>query len=212
MDILIICLRTIVSYFILILALRVMGKREIGQLNLFDLIILLSLADIMIIGIENYDEKWTHVIVPVVLLTIIQKIIAKVLLKSSKIRTLIDGKPSFIIIDGKLCIKEMKKQSYNMEDLLLQLRQKDVYNILNVKYAILETSGKLSIVLNENKVDFFPFPIIISGCIEQETLELLGIKEEEILEKLGNNRLEISEIKCAYYDENRIIVVEEYLG
>ena len=118
MDILIICLRTIVSYFILILALRVMGKREIGQLNLFDLIILLSLADIMIIGIENYDEKWTHVIVPVVLLTIIQKIIAKVLLKSSKVRTLIDGKPSFIIIDGKLCIKEMKKQSYNMEDLL----------------------------------------------------------------------------------------------
>ena len=80
MEILQIIIKTILSYVVLIISLRIMGKREIGQLNLFDLIILLSLADIMIIGIENYDDNWLFVLIPVILLTFLQKLVSIVLL------------------------------------------------------------------------------------------------------------------------------------
>ena len=155
-DILLITLRTILGYIVLIVMLKIMGKREIGQLSLFDLLILLSIADIMVIGIENFDASVWYVLVPIISLTIIQKILAFITLKSKSIRTLLDGKESLIINRGKLEYKEMKKQCYNMEDLLSQLRDKDVSNLSEVEYAILENNGKLSIIkYNDNKNNYF---------------------------------------------------------
>lgn len=209
MEILQIIFKTILSYVVLIISLRIMGKREIGQLNLFDLIILLSLADIMIIGIENYNDNWLYVLIPVILLTFLQKIVSVILLKSKKIRNAVDGKPSIIIKDGKLCIKEMKKQFYNMDDLILQLRQIKVYNIEDVKYAILETSGKLSVILKEEKLSYCPIPLIISGQINDKTLEIIEKNKEWVYEYLGNNRLDIRNIYCAFYENNELKIVQK---
>lgn len=209
MEILQIIIRTILSYVVLIISLRIMGKREIGQLNLFDLIILLSLADIMIIGIENYDDNWLFVLIPVILLTFLQKLVSIILLKSKKIRNIVDGNPSIIIKDGKLCIKEMKKQFYNMDDLILQLRQMKVYNIEDVKYAILETSGKLSVILKEEKLNYCPIPLIISGQINNNTLEIIGKSKNWVYEYLGKNRLDIKDIYCAFYEGNELKFVQK---
>ena len=119
MEFLLIFVRTIMCYTVLVVSLRIMGKREIGQLSLFDLIILLSIADIMVVGIEKYEQKFIYVLFPVILLTLLQKLVAFIMLKIPKTRKLMDGKPTIIILNGKLLKEEMNKQSYNIEDLLL---------------------------------------------------------------------------------------------
>lgn len=199
-------LRTIIGYFILILMLKIMGKREIGQLSLFDLIILLSIADIMIIGIENYNINYWLVLLPILSLTLLQKIISFIILKSTKLRKLFDGQESVIIFRGKVNIQEMKKLCYNFDDLLSQLRQKDVRNIDEVEYAILENGGKLS-VFKYAETDYFPLPLIVSGKIEQRYLKLLDKDKEWLKKELKKNNVKLKDIYCAFYTEDKLKIV-----
>lgn len=200
MDYLVISIRTIISYAILIIALRIMGKREIGQLNLFDLIILLSIADVMVISIEEYELNYLYILLPVILLTMLQKLAALILLKSSKLRTMIDGKPSIIILNGVIQIEEMKKQSYNMDDLLLQLRSQNIFDVSQVHLAVLENNGMLSIVEKSEVEMEFSMPIIVSGVLEEELIQIYGIDKEKVIRAIGNNCLSIDKILCGYYD------------
>ena len=101
-DIFIILLRTIIGYSLLVLLMKFMGKREIGQLSLFDLLILLTIVDIMVVGIENYKSNYLYAIIPMTLVAVIQKVIAYVALKNNKFRTMIDGNASVIIENGKI--------------------------------------------------------------------------------------------------------------
>lgn len=206
MDYLIISIRTIVSYAILIIALRFMGKREIGQLNLFDLIILLSIADVMVISIENYETNFFNILLPVIILTFLQKIAAYVLLKSSKIRNIVDGKPSVIIINGEIKTSEMKKQAYNMTDLLLQLRSQNIFNLEEVELAILEINGMLSVQKKENFKNEFGLPFVVSGQIEESFILKDEINFEKIVENIGNNRIAMEDIICGYYNESSILL------
>lgn len=206
MDYLIISIRTIVSYAILIIALRFMGKREIGQLNLFDLIILLSIADVMVISIENYETNFFNILLPVIILTFLQKIAAYVLLKSSKIRNIVDGKPSVIIINGEIKTSEMKKQAYNMTDLLLQLRSQNIFNLEEVELAILEINGMLSVQKKENFKNEFGLPFVVSGQIEESFILKDEIIFEKIVENIGNNRIAMEDIICGYYNESSILL------
>lgn len=207
MEIFRILLRTFIGYFILVAMLKIMGKREIGQLSLFDLIIFLSIADIMVIGIENYELNYLYVILPIILVTFLQKIIAFLILKFSKLRKLFDGKESIIIYKGNINIKEMKKLCYNFDDLILQLRQKDIKSIMEVEYAILENNGKLSVFkYDDNNV--FPIPIIITGKVEKEYLELLGIDMKWIKSELKQQNYKLEEINCAYYKDKKLVIIE----
>lgn len=207
MEIFRILLRTFIGYFILVAMLKIMGKREIGQLSLFDLIIFLSIADIMVIGIENYELNYLYVILPIILVTFLQKIIAFLILKFTKLRKIFDGKESIIIYKGNINIKEMRKLCYNFDDLILQLRQKDIKSIMEVEYAILENNGKLSVFkYDDNNV--FPIPIIITGKVEKEYLQLLGIDMKWIKREVQKQNYKIEEINCAYYQDKKLIIVQ----
>ena len=198
-----ILLRTCVGYFVLLVMLKIMGKREIGQLSLFDLIILLSIADIMIIGIENYELNYWYVVLPIVLLTFFQKIIAFIILKSKKLRKVFDGDESVIIYKGKINIKEMKKLCYNFDDLLSQLRQKDIRSLEEVEYAILENSGRLS-VFKYSKNDCFPLPIIVSGQIEENYLKLIGKDKKWVNRELSKKNILLKDVNCAFYENKEL--------
>ena len=187
-----ILLRTFIGYFVLIVMLKVMGKREVGQLSLFDLTILLSIADIMIIGIENYELNYWYVILPIILLTLLQKLIAYIILKSNTLRKVFDGEESIIIFKGNINIKEMKKLCYNFDDLL--------------EYAILENSGKLS-VFKYSDTDCFPLPIIVSGKVELNYLKLLGKDLNWLENKLKKQNIELKNIYCAFYEKDDIKIV-----
>ena len=205
MEYLTILIRTIICYSILVLSLRIMGKREIGQLSLFDLIILLSIADIMVIGIEKYNENFLYVILPVIMMTLLQKLVAYISLKFVSVRRVMDGSPSIIILNGKLLKDEMTKQSYNIEDLLLQLRNQGIFSIEEVYFAVLETNGKLSILKNSESNDVFPMPIILSGKIDYKTLKFSGKNTEWLTKELGKNHLVKKNILCSFVKKDELI-------
>ena len=206
-DLLIIVYRTIVGYFILHVVMKFMGKREIGELSLFDTIILMTVANITVLGIENYDVNLWYSIVPILLISVIQKVIAVIILKISSLREIVDGKKTFIIVNGKLMYDNMQKERYNIDDLISQLREKGIRSIDEIEYAVLETSGKLSIY-HKSKNNFFPFPVIVSGKIAEDNIKVGNISEELLLKKLTEKNLNLKDIVIAYYFNNELLVPE----
>lgn len=142
--------RTFIIYALVFALLKFMGKREIGQLSLFDLVVILVIADLSVMGIETIDIPFLYFIFPVIGIAVIQKLLAVTLIKFPKIRNVFDGKHSVIIDNGVLNQKEMKKQNYNINDLVLQLRINNIRSISEVKYAMLETNGDISIFTFED--------------------------------------------------------------
>ncbi|WP_374705378.1 DUF421 domain-containing protein [Paenibacillus radicis (ex Gao et al. 2016)] len=132
---------------------RAMGKREIGKLSVFDLVISVMIAEIAVIVIEDMSRPMMEGIMPMVVLLAIQVGMAIIGLKNRKFRQLIDGKPSIIMAKGKLNRDVMRKQRYNLDDLMLQLRENGMSRLADVEFAILETTGKLSVIPKESKDD-----------------------------------------------------------
>ena len=162
MDYLLILLKTLFFYFAIVLFYRFMGKREVGELGIIDLIVSILIAELAAISIEKYNTSIFLMLLPITLLVILQIVLAKVSLKSDKLRNMLDGEASMIIDNGKVNFKEMIKQRYNLEDLLTQLRARNVKSIEEVEYAILETSGKLSVFTKDAKNSGpYPLPIIL---------------------------------------------------
>ncbi|WP_042201014.1 DUF421 domain-containing protein [Paenibacillus camerounensis] len=141
---------TVLMYFFIFLCMRIMGKREIGKLSVFDLTISIMIAEIAVFVIDDIERPIYDGVVPMVTLVLIQIVVAQLSLKSRKLRLLIDGRPSVLISNGKLHRSEMRRQRYNMDDLLLQLRGQNIVSPADVEFAILETSGQLT-VIEKNK-------------------------------------------------------------
>jgi len=139
-------IKIVAIYFIILLVMKFMGKREIGQLSLFDFIVILIIADISVSGMESEGQFFTHIL-GIFILGIIQKVLAFLSLRFQPIRSFFDGKQSLIIIEGKINIKEMRKQNYNIDDLIIQMRLKNIRSISEIRYLILEANGEISTFL-----------------------------------------------------------------
>ncbi|MFF2887117.1 YetF domain-containing protein [Paenibacillus sp. NPDC057967] len=146
MEIWSLLIRTTVIYFVVFLIMRFMGKREIGKLSVLDLVISVMVAEIAVIVIEDTERSMWDGIVPMVMLLLIQVSTAMISMNNRKMRLLFDGKPSVIIAKGKINREVMRKQRYNLDDLMLQLRENKITSVADVEFAILETSGKLSVI------------------------------------------------------------------
>ncbi|MFD1955399.1 YetF domain-containing protein [Paenibacillus thailandensis] len=138
--------RTLIIYVVVFLVIRFMGKREIGKLSVFDLVIFIMIAEIAVLIIEDTKRPIWEGVLPMAALLVVQLGISWLILKNRKLRLMFDGKPSLIISKGKLDREMMRKQRYNLDDLMLQLRENKIQNVADVEFAILETSGKLSIL------------------------------------------------------------------
>lgn len=182
-------LRTVIVYAVVFVVMRIMGKREIGKLSVFDLVISIMIAEIAVFVLDDLEKPLIHGLLPIAILVLIQVGTAHLSLRSRKLRGYIDGMPSYLIKHGKLDRNEMKRQRYNLDDLMTQLRQNRVMNVADVEFAILETSGKLTVVeklehkkVEEPPVDLFdtiryeglPLPLIMDGKVQDENLEKIG--------------------------------------
>ena len=204
-----IIIKCILVYFIVLLSLKLMGKREIGQVSLFDFAIILIIADILVLGVDENSKHFWHYCIGVLVLVLIQMLLSFVSLKNKKVRKLFDGSESVIIYDGKLNIKEMKKQRYNMDDLLTQLRLNSISSLKDIKYLILENNGNISCFKYEDNPSN-PFPLIVSGEIEYNNLKLLNIKESWLINKIKDKNLKLEEIYYASLEEDDLYVVPLY--
>ena len=177
--------RTIIMYVLILVIFRLMGKREIGELSLLDLVVYVMLAEIAVFVIEDPETPLRAGIVPMMTLTIVQIILAYVTFKSRKLRLLLTGKPSIVIAKGKIDETMMRRLRYNFDDLTMQLREQGVYNLTDVEYAILETSGKMSVIKKKDaKENPLSLALILDGEIIDDNLKELGATKEWLLKEL----------------------------
>lgn len=170
--------RTIIIYFALLFFMRIMGKREIGQLSLFDFVVSIVIAELAAIPMERNDIPIINGLLPIAILAILQIILSFLCLKSNKFRKIIYGQANILIANGKLNKREMRNARYNIDDLLTQLREKDVFNMADVEYAVLETSGQLSVSLKSRKRPLTPGDLDVRT--EYEGMPIVLIDDKEI--------------------------------
>ena len=171
--------KTAIFYILIIIIIRLLGKREVGEISVFDLVVLLIIADVATMAI---NRDWIYVLLSIAsLLTLLglQKLFAFITLNYPKIRNIVDYKPSIIMYDGKLNITEMRKQSYTMNDLVTQARNKDIMDLNEINMAILESTGQLSIYKKEDYNSMI-LPVIISGIYQEDSIKILGLNKLEI--------------------------------
>lgn len=209
MELLITVLRTLFFYFFVTFAYRIMGKREVGQLGIVDLIVSILIAELVAISIENVDKSIMLTIAPISLLVVIEVALAYLSTKSRWFRQVFTSKPSVIINHGVINYKEMIKQRYSLDDLLVSLRQASIKSIEDVEYAFLESNGKLSIFkYNLFKTDSaYPAPIIVDGVIQENTLK--NIRKNKIWIKLylRKQNINLEDIFYAFYKNGKIYTI-----
>lgn len=203
--------RTMFFYFFVILCYRLMGKREIGELDVIDLIVSILIAELIAISIENHNESIFLTIVPISLLVLLEIVLAYISIKSKKIRNILDGKASYIIINGKINYKEMIKQRYSLDNLLLSLRNNGIKDINEVEYAFLETNGNLSIFKYNlfNTKSAFPLPLILDGSIDYKVLKNINKSEEWLSKELDKKEIKLEDIFYCFYKNNKLFLIKK---
>ena len=209
MELLTTVLRTLFFYFFVTFAYRIMGKREVGQLGIVDLIVSILIAELVAISIENVDKSIMLTIAPISLLVVIEVALAYLSTKSRWFRQVFTSKPSVIINHGVINYKEMIKQRYSLDDLLVSLRQASIKSIEDVEYAFLESNGKLSIFkYNLFKTDSaYPAPIIVDGVIQENTLKNSRKNKIWIKLYLRKQNINLEDIFYAFYKNGKIYTI-----
>jgi uncharacterized membrane protein YcaP (DUF421 family) len=182
-DLLIVVWRTVFMYVLIIVVLRIMGKRELGELSVVDLVISVLMAEVAAFALDDPDSPLVMAIMPILVLLIIQITASFISLKSKKFRDVVEGDPAVIIRNGVIEEQNMRKQRYNIDDLLQQLREQQVASVRNVAYAFLEPSGNLAVF--EKDGDRPILPLISDGVIQKEHLPLIGKDMEWLMNELN---------------------------
>lgn len=180
---LLVIIRTLILYIATVLLLRVMGKRQIGQLQPYELVVIIMISELAAIPMQNTGIPLLSGLIPIFILVAAQVSLSYISLKSEKARGTICGKPSIVIEKSRIVEEELRRLRYNLNDLLEQLRLKDVPDISDVEFAILETSGQLSVILKSEKrpveprdlniapqYEALPTTLIIDGHVIKENL------------------------------------------
>ena len=188
-------IRSIIIYIIVLIVMRLMGKREIGQMQPFELAISIMIADLASIPMTDIGIPISNGIIPILGLLVMHLVISVLNIKSSKIRELICGKPTILIYRGKIDEEKMKKERLTLNELEEKLRSNNVMNLGDVEYAVLETSGDISVIQKPNKrnttpEDFnimpdyegIPYNLVIDGKVMNDNLKRIG-KNYEWLKK-----------------------------
>ncbi len=211
MEFLVVIYRTGFFYLFIILVFRLMGKREIGQLSIQDLVISIIMSELVAMSIENRQDSMFLTIIPVAILVILEMFFSYLSLKSNKFRNILEGKPSLIISQGKINFSEMVKERYTLDDLLLELRTKGIKNIEDIEYAILESDGRLSIF----KYNFLklkssnPLPLILDGIIQKDTLKYLKKDEKWVKDILNKKNVDQKNVFYAFYKDNDTYIIKK---
>lgn len=188
---LILFIRAAILYLLVFAVIRMMGKRQICELQPFDLVFTLLIADLASNPISDIAVPLAYGAIPILSLFLIQQLIAYLSLKSEKARCVFAGKPQVVVARGVLQEETMRKAHYTINDLLEQLRAKDVFDIGDVSYAIIETDGTLSIMLK--------------GHVQQPTIEDMGLKPhvDELAEVvILDSKIHEQALSAAGHDKN----------
>lgn len=207
---LIVFVRTFIIYAVVVVLMRLMGKRQIGQLEPYELVVAVMIAELAAIPMEDKAIPLVHGLIPIFNLFFIQVCISYINMKSLWFRSFMDGSPSIVIRNGKIDIDELAKARYNINELLEQLRTKGYANIADVEFAILETSGNLSVIPKSQKrpltpadlhidtgYEGLPLPLVLDGTIQRDNLSDAGLTVDWLVSELA--KLGIDDVNEVFF-------------
>ena len=207
-------IRTLILYFLVVTAIRIMGKRQIGEMQPSELVVAIMISDLASIPMQDTNIPLISGVVPVLTLLVAEVFMSFLCLKSIKIRKLFTGEPSLIIYEGKILEKELKKLRFSLSDLSEQLRISGAYKIGDVEVAVLETNGQLSIIKKEEPLTAkdlninlppqkLPCLMVMDGEINKEELKRSGKDERWLKHKLKDLGAEkLSEVFVFEYSKS----------
>lgn len=223
-------LRTLFSYLFLLVILRLMGKRELGKLSVFDVVISIMLAEMAVLAIEDVSKPASLYYIPMLLIALLEIVMAYISLKSKKIRDVVDGSADIIIENGEIREHALQRNRLNMDDLMVHLRQKNVKNIADVEFALLEPTGQMSVFLKQPKEPVtredlqiprsnpvgtvtykgLPIPLILDGKVRGEALRKIGQNELWLKREIRKYGIkDIREVSFCSIDDRGIMYLDK---
>lgn len=205
---LIVFFRALILYCIVFFVIRLMGKKELSKVQPFELAIIIVISDLASAPMSSRGMSLLDGIVPIITLLLAYSIFLLLNHSSNKVQDIICGVPILIIKDGKIVEDEFTKQKYTVSDLMSQLHEKDIFNIEDVKYGIIETNGNLSIIKNDENINMLPLNVIEDGKYADTNIEMLNTTKEHIEDILKKNKLKVDKILYARIDENNNLIYQ----
>lgn len=215
-------IRVLILYILVLITMRLMGKRELGQMQPFELVIAMMIADLAAVPMGDTGIPITNGIIPILVLLLMQLIISIINLKSIKGRSIICGMPSILVYRGRIDEKIMKKEKFTVNELQERLREKDVFNIGDVEYAILETSGQLTVIQKPEKrnttpEDFgilpeyegIPYDLVIDGKVIHQNLKAIGRDYKWLCKEVEKFKIRPEEALVVTFDGKGQIFCQE---
>ncbi len=217
-------IRTVILYLLAVVSLRIMGKRQIGELQPSDLVVTLLISQIISIPIQDTDIPLVNTIIPIFLLVGFEILTSVFNMKSIKFRSVMQGNPVIIINDGVLNQKLLKDLRFTIDDLLEALRQKDVFDVSQVQYAIVETNGQVSVLLKPDhdtvtrkdlqlkpEKQGYKCPVVIDGKIISQDFSICNTNTQKIESIAEKEKIKIQDIMLMTVDAvgNHTIIKKE---
>ena len=184
----IVLVRTLIIYFSLLLVLRLLGKRQLGEMELSEFVVAALIADLAAHPLQDMGIPLLNGLIPILVLFCCEVLIAGLSLKSIRLRSLVFGKPSLLIVHGKILQKEMYKNRFTLDELLQELRAQGITDLNTVDYGVLETNGRLSLILSPAEravtpgqmglicqAEGYPSIVISDGRVLEANLRHLGL-------------------------------------
>lgn len=184
--------RTVIIYLLLTIFLKIMGKRQIGELEVGELVTTLLISEIVSIPIDTPEIPLLNAVIPLLFILSLEIIISHAKNKSRKIKRIIEGVPSFVIYDGRLQQQELFENRISINEVLAEMRSQGIGDISDVQFCLLEPGGKMSFF--ERDKAKLAMPVIIDGEFEKENIKRLGISEEWVAKKVQLERKEVDEV------------------
>ena len=203
-------IRTIIIYILLSFSMKIMGKRQIGELDVGDLISTLLISELAAIPIDDSNIPLLNALLPILFIVALEIIISSLKNKYSMLKKYTEGTPSFIIFKGRLYQKTLKENRISINELLSEARVQGVFDIKEIDYCLLESNGKVSISKKQSATGNIAHPLIIDGVINKSELNLMNMSEGEL--KKHTDGVDTKKIFLMTLDDNlfyNIIIKEE---
>ena len=199
---LIVFCRALILYAVVFVVIRLMGKKELSKVQPFELAIIILISDLASAPMSSRNVSIFDGIVPIITLLVAYMVFTLLVHSSNKVEDIMCGKIVPIIRDGKIIEENFDKNKYTIEDIMTQLREHDVFKIQDVKFAIIENNGNLSVLKNEDGVNSVPLNVIEDGGYASENIEMLKMNESDVDKLLKKEKVRIEDVLIGTIDEN----------
>lgn len=199
---LIVFFRSLILYIVVFIVMRLMGKRELSKVQPFELVIIILIADLASGPMSSPGLSIFDGVVPMIGLLISYIILTFIIRSSNKVQEVVCGKVCVIIENGKILEDELEKHQYTISDIMTQLRQKDVFMIQDVKYAVIETNGDINVIKMNDNMDKIPLNIIEDGKLNENNMQLLGYDINKVNSLLENEKIKLEDVLVGTIDTN----------